>query len=493
MSYWKAVCLGCALFAGMAVESSAQFKTLVNFDAINSAYPGYMSLVQGTDGNLYGTTEGYGSSYYGRGTVFKMTASGTLTTIYTFCLGSNTCTDGAAPYAGLLLATDGVFYGTTFAGGPSSSVCIAYPGGCGTIFKVTRTGALTTLHSFSFSDGANPVGALIQGIDGNLYGTTAYGGSGTCVNLYNPGCGTIFKINPKSGFTVLHSFSGTDGWSPYGGLIQGTDGSFYGTTTQGGTNNGGTIFRITSAGEFATLYDFCSQANCADGEGPEDALLQASDGNFYGTTASGGAICGFFSSGTIFKFTPNGKLTTLTDFCPSAAPLIQGSDGNLYGTTSTGGYSNNSSCYAVFNAGCGTAFKIVAGGPLTILHNFDGLDGYGIIAGMVQGTNGSFYGATPADQTSNIYGSIFRLTGGLGPFIAFVQPAGKVGKTAQILGQGLTGTTSVTFNGVAATKLSVVSDTYMTAVVPAGATTGAVMVATPAGNLTSNVSFRISK
>lgn len=177
MSYWKKVCLGCALFAGMAVPSSAQFKTLVNFDAANGAYPGHGSLVQGTDGNLYGTAEGWGV-----GIVFKMTTSGAITTIYTFCNNGGTCLDGAVPYAGLVLGTDGVFYGTTFAGGPSSSVCL-YPAGCGTVFKVTRTGVLTTLHSFSFSDGANPIGTLIQGIDGNLYGTTVYGGSGTCVNL----------------------------------------------------------------------------------------------------------------------------------------------------------------------------------------------------------------------------------------------------------------------------------------------------------------------
>jgi uncharacterized repeat protein (TIGR03803 family) len=492
MIHWKAVCFASALFAAMTATSLAQFKTLVNFDAANGSYPGYMSLAQGTDGNLYGTTEESAGSY-GAGTVFKMTPSGEITTIYTFCQTSSNCSDGAFPYAGLLLGTDGVFYGTTYEGGPSSAICLYPRGGCGTVFKVTRTGVLTTLHSFSFTDGANPAGALIQGTDGDLYGTTQFGGGGSCIS-YTPGCGTIFKINSKRGFTMLHSFTGADGWYLYGGLIQGTDGNFYGTTAQGGAYSGGTIFRITPEGELTTLYNFCAQTNCTDGQTPTAGLMQASDGNFYGTTESGGSICGFFSSGTIFKVTPEGALTTLLDFCPSAAPLIQASDGNLYGTTSTGGYTNNSSCYAVFSAGCGTTFKITAGNVLTILHSFDGFDGTGIIAGLLQATNGSFYGTSPSTQSIyRPYGTVFRLTGNLDPFISFILPAGKVGKSAQILGQGLTGTTSVTFNGVEATKFTVVSDTYMTAVVPAGATTGPVVVTTPTGSLTSNVSFRISK
>ena len=477
MSYWKTVCLGCALFAAMAVESSAQFKMLVNFDGLsNGGNPGYMSLVQGMDGNLYGTTTA--------GTVFRMTPSGAITTIHTFNFS-----DGSLPDAGLLLGTDGVFYGTTLLGGSSTS-CYS---GCGTIFKVTRSGTLTTLHSFDSSDGASPVAAVIQGADGDLYGTTEYGGSGTCSNG-GTGCGTVFKINSKGTLHTLHNFNYADGSLPHGALIQATDGNFYGTTMEGGANGSGTVFRLTAAGVLTTIYNFCSLANCADGEAPFAGLLQASDGDFYGTTAESGSYdCNNGGSvGTVFKLTMGGVFTVLTSDCYPEAPVIQGTDGNLYVTTAYGGNGYDPHCTADFNDGCGTVFKLTPGGEGALLHTFNYSDGYVIYGGLFQATNGAFYGT--ANQGGADYsGTVFRLSGGLGPFIAFVQPTGKVGKSAQILGHGLTGTTSVTFNGVAATKFSVVSATYMTAVVPAGATTGAVVVATPAGNLTSNVSFRISK
>jgi uncharacterized repeat protein (TIGR03803 family) len=480
----QSLCFALTLCAATSISASAQFKTLVDFDATNGAYPEYMSLAQGTDGNLYGTSAGWSS-----GIVFRMTPTGELTTIYTFCQQGGTCSDGSAPYAGLLLGTDGVFYGTTFSGGSTSNICVD---GCGTVFKITRNGVLTTLHAFDLTDGANPVGALIQGTDGNLYGTTEFGGSGNCANLDNSGCGTIFKISPKNGFAVLHTFNGTDGWNVHGGLIEGTDGNLYGTTAQGGTNNGGNIFRITPQGQLTNLYSFCSETNCSDGESPYAALMQANNGNFYGTTLAGGTTCGFDNSGTIFKITPQGALTTLATFCPSDAPLIQGSDGNLYGTTNTGGYSSNSSCYAAFGSGCGTAFKIVSGNVLTILHNFDMSDGDIIIAGLVQATNGTFYGTSSVGGADS-YGTIFSLSGKIGPFITFIQPTGRVGKSVQILGQGLTGTTGVTFNGVPATTFKVVSDTYMTAVVPSGATTGLVVATTLSGALSSNKKFTVSK
>ena len=193
---------------------------------------------------------------------------------------------------------------------------------------------------------------------------------------------------------------------------------------------------------------------------------------------------------TIFKITPDGTLTTLDTSCQPEAPLIQGSDGNLYGTTYTGGNSNTSACYAVFSAGCGTVFKIGTGNALTILHNFDLTDGDLPTGGLLQATSGAFYG-TSSIGGANSEGTLFRLTGQLGPFITFVLPVSKVGKTAEILGQSLTGTTAVTFNGVPATSFSVVSDTYLTAVVPSGATTGPVVVTTPTGALTSNKNFQV--
>jgi uncharacterized repeat protein (TIGR03803 family) len=482
----RSCCMGFALFLAANTACWAQFKTLVNFNTSNGAFPGYGAFVQGTDGGLYGTTQGGGAER--GGTVFRITPNGILTTMYSF--GAQNGTDGWAPYGGLLLGTDEAFYGTTFQGGPTNSTCLV---GCGTVFKITQKGVLTTVYSFALTDGANPTGSLVQGADGDLYGTTEFGGNGTCVNLYTPGCGTIFKINSKFGFTSLYSFTGADGWNPHGGLVQGTDGNFYGTTAQGGAYSGGTVFKITPGGELTTLYNFCTISNCSDGQYPNAALIQASDATLYGTTAAGGSVCGFGSSGTFFKITTGGALTTLTTFCPSDASLIQGSDGNFYGTTVTGGFSRNSFCYAVFSAGCGTVFKIVPEtNVLTIVHNFGDKDGDLPLAGVLEATTGSFYGTT---STGGPYaqGTIFRLSSTLGPFIAFIRPTGKVAQTAQILGQGLTGSTSVTFNGVPATSFSVVSDTYMTAVVPTGATTGPVVVTTPSGPLTSNVSFRISQ
>jgi uncharacterized repeat protein (TIGR03803 family) len=230
--------------------------------------------IQGTSGSLYGTTVGGGAD--GEGTVFKITTSGALTTLHTF--GSESA-DGGNPVGALIQATDGNFYGTTYGGGASSNCS----GGCGTIFKITTSGVLTTLYSFcsqsSCTDGVNPYAGLIQATDGNLYGTT-YGGGAA-------GKGTIFKITRSGKLTTLHSFCTNsacrEGSYPYAGLIQATDGKLYGTTL-GGPNSNGTVFSITTSGTLTPLYAFCSQSGCADGGGPYGGLIQATDGNLYGTT-----------------------------------------------------------------------------------------------------------------------------------------------------------------------------------------------------------------
>ena len=254
-------------------------------------------LVQGADGDFYGTTE-YGGANGSFGTVFKITPTGALTTLYSFCSQSN-CTDGVEPYAGLIQATDGNFYGTTVGGGANGS-------NTGTVFKITPSGALTTLYSFcsqsvgqDCTDGAYPYAALVQAIDGNFYGTTFQGGANTACSAQ--GCGTVFKITPSGTLTTLYSFcsqSGcTDGGNAYAGLIQATDGNFYGTTVGGGANSYGTVFKITRSGALTTLYSFCSHSGCPDGDGPLAALAQATNGNFYGTAAHGGA----HGDGTIFS------------------------------------------------------------------------------------------------------------------------------------------------------------------------------------------------
>jgi uncharacterized repeat protein (TIGR03803 family) len=218
----------------------------------------------------------------------------------------------------------------------------------------------------------------VQGADGSFYGTTLHGGNGNCFE----GCGTIFKVTAKGGFITLHIFAGPEGDDPSAPLIQATDGEFYGTTAGGGNFGGGTIFKISSAGALQTLYNFCTQANCTDGAGPWGGLLESTNGILYGTTTAGGGL----------------------------------------------------SC-----AGCGT---------------------------------------------------VFSWNEGLSPFVAFVRAAGKVGHPVEILGQGFTGTTNVSVNNIAA-SFTVVSDTFLTLTVPAGATSGYVTVTTPGGTLTSNVSLRV--
>jgi uncharacterized repeat protein (TIGR03803 family) len=484
-----------ALVCGLTISSSAQtFRTLASFNGTNGGSPDMMSLIQSRDGSLYGTTEQGGiddcEMVVGCGTIFKITQDDQLISLYQFCSQPN-CRDGDRPVGGLLIDEDGYFYGATVEGGNEG--CL---GGCGTIFRISPLGKLNTLYSFCPpglcpGDGSSPEAALVQGIDGNLYGAADSGGNGTCTD----GCGTIFRINLPDKLTMLYSFCSqpncTDGKNP-NGLVQASDGNFYGTTKGGGTGPGGTVFRISPTGTEKTLYNFCSQRNCTDGWAPEAGLVQGIDGNFYGTTTSGGT---HVLDGTVFKITPSGTLTTLYSFCslPNCedgsgpiAGLIQATDGNFYGTTSRGG---NPTCAAPY--GCGTVFQISPEGVLTTLHKFDLSDGAEPLGGLLQATNGNIYGTTWSNgpEPTDV-GTVFSLSMGLSPFVTFVQAAGKVGQTGGILGQGFTGTSSVSLNGTPAT-FTVESDTFLEATVPAGATTGYVTVTTPSGTLTSNVPFHV--
>ena len=481
---WKSICAVLVLCTATAIGSRAQtYGTLHSFNSTDGSDP-WGALVQGVDGNFYGTTRSGGS--FNLGTVFKVSPGGILTTRHSFC-AQTSCPDGSEAGAPLALGTDGNFYGTTTTGGAN---------GYGTVFKITGTGALTTLYSFcaqaNCTDGIGPEAGLVQGTDGNFYGTAAGGGVG--------GFGTVFKITRAGALTTLYSFcpdgfSCTDGLGPVAGLVQGTDGNFYGTTTDGGAHfQGGTVFKITPRGTLTTLYSFCALASCADGYNPfKAALIQGTDGNFYGTTSSGGVHS---STGTIFKITPGGTLTTLYSFCAQTnctdgigpyTGLIQGTDGNFYGTTSSGG--SNS-----FN-GYGTVFKITRTGTLATLYSFCPLgfsctDGTSPYAGLVQGTNGTFYGTTSSGGAHDD-GTVFSLAVGLGPFVETRPTSGKVGANVLILGTNLTGATSVTFNGTSAT-FTLVNSSEIKATVPAGATTGKVKVTTPTRTLSSNVAFRVT-
>lgn len=468
---WKSVGV-LVLCAAMTVASPAQiFKTVANFDGSNGSGPYLMSMVQGRDGSLYGTTSGGGAN--SQGTVFKLTRTGKLKTLYSFCSQPN-CTDGYQPWAGLNLATDGNFYGTTELGG---DVPCPFFGTCGTVFKITPEGTLTILLSFDEEDGALPAAKIIQATDGKLYGTTLQGGSS---NACSDGCGTVFEITSTGSLATLHSFDGFDGQDPFGALIQATDGNFYGTTYVGGQHHDGTVFKMTPSGVLTTLQSF----DAGNGSAPYTGLIEGLDGNFYGVTLGGGE--GF---GIAFKVTPDGTMTIVHDFVFADGhepySLVQGSDGNFYGTTYYGGDLN---CAAP--NGCGTVFQLTPSGTLTTLHTFESTDGAAPTGGLVQATNGTFYGTTSQGGPYNSNGTLFSLNMGLAPFVTFVRAAGKVGQTGPILGQGLTGTTSVLLNGTPA-NFTVVSDTHIRATVPAGATTGYVTVTTPSGTLTSNVPFHV--
>jgi len=404
------------VLTGRGFDANAQTETnLYSFvgSPNDGRYP-YAALVQGSDGNFYGTTAGGGNGPCpgGCGTVFRVSPSGAYTTLYSFV---GYPTDGQSPNAGLVQGSDSNFYGTTVEGG--SGNCIV--NGCGTIFRISPSGNETNLYSFESSsthDGFYPSAGLVQGRDGNFYGTTAGGGT--------DGAGTVFRISAGGTYTTLYSFVSypTDGAGPSGALVQGSDGNFYGTTSSGGTNSeeGGAVFRISPSGSETNLYSFPGSLN--DGVTPEGGLVPGSDGNFYGTTYSGG----MYSSGTVFQITRSGSETYLyafggvaSDGANPIAGLVQGSDGNFYGTTQFGG---TNACQ------CGTVFRISTNAFYTRLYSFVGSpnDGANPQAGLVQGSDGNFYGTTEKGGTNND-GTVFRFFVPLNPPANQISRIGLVG------------------------------------------------------------------
>jgi uncharacterized repeat protein (TIGR03803 family) len=445
-----------------AATASAQFSVLYDFgngqgDPLNPTYEGM--IAQGRDGNLYSTSPEVDASQ-ATGTAFLFTPAGTLTVAYDFI-------NGQVPESGLTLGTDGNFYGTTE---QSES-------DYGEVFKITPTGPVV-LHSFTNGDdGGGPKAPPIEGTDGNFYGTTLTGGAN--------GRGTIYKITPSGALTTLYAFDYTHGADAFAPLVQGTDGNFYGNTFEGGSSGAGVVYKITASGKLTALTSFSGIG------GPAGPLVQASDGNFYGTTSQGGDS----SAGVVFKITPGGKLTVLhslngtTDGTSPFAGLTLANDGNFYGVASQGG--NSANC----QGGCGTIFQITVKGKFSVLYNFDDTTGSYPKVTLTQHTNGILYGDTSLGGTSKYCttgcGTFFSLNIKLKPFVSLLFASGKVGNTVEILGQGFTGTKSVSFNGTSG-KFNVVSDTYLTATVPGGATTGSVQVTTPKGTLTSNKTFRVT-
>lgn len=403
---WAVKCLFALLLWGMvAATLPAQiYEVTHSFEGPEGARP-HAGLIQASNGMLYGTTLVGGAN--NAGTIYEISTPDVVTTLHSFS-GS----DGYEVFAGLVQGVDGNFYGATYEGG--NELLCHETHGCGTIFQITPDGMLATLHNFDFADGALPVGGLIQGTDGNFYGTTSAGGA-------NGNFGTIFVITPAGTLTTLHSFDYRDGFAPTAGLVQGDDGDFYGTTTGDGVKGNsseGTIFKITPEGVLTTLHRF----EGPDGELPEAGLVQGADGNFYGTTCAGGTSGGY---GTVFKITPAGAFTNLHNFngtdgsCPQAA-LIQGTDRNFYGTTE-----------GLESSQPGTIFRMSPGGMLKTIYNFcthlshgvckDGKHPYGQ---LVEVSPGNFYRTTAFGGDGSNDGTIFRLStgshssAGHGPFEA---------------------------------------------------------------------------
>lgn len=340
--------------------------TLHTLTTAEGADPSGTPLIQANDGNFYGTTMAGGTS--NMGVVFRMTPAGALTNLHSF-----TGADGKIPVAALLQAADGNFYGSTTQGGGS-------PASAGTIFKMTPDGTLTTLHSFSYTDGAQPTTSLRQGTDGSLYGVTSSGG------------GTVFKITPDGTFSVIHTPA--DGPAYASGLIYATDGNFYLNGRGGGGSSAGLISRMAPDGSLLTLHTFDLFA----GSYASAPLVQGSDGNFYGSTAV------LLSTGVpaIFRMAPDGTLTTLHTYTAAeghnASALVQGRDGNFYGTASGG--------LAGAALAGGTLFKVTPDGTLSVLHVFPFEGGAGPSA-LVQGSDGEFYGTASMDGTVG-GGKVFR-------------------------------------------------------------------------------------
>ncbi len=303
-------------------------------------------------------------------------------------------TDAALPWATLVQASDGNFYGTTQNGG--NTACDL---GCGTIFSIAPNGKVTTF-DFDGTNGSGPMGGLVQASNGDFYGVTSGGGAS---NL-----GTVFKFSPKGGIAVMYSFSVNTGYGPLGGLVLASDGNFYGTASSGGPPAGqctptgcGTIFKITPKGTYTTIHNF---NGLPDGGDPLAAMIQAPDGKLYGTAS---ALGNAGSYGTVFTITLKGKYTVIHQFddTDGAYPfggLILGTDGNFYGQTDLGGASD----YGAF----GTVYKMTPSGKVTTLHSFEQTDGDNPISNLVQGTDGNFYGTASYGGKYPNFGTVFKIT-----------------------------------------------------------------------------------
>ena len=453
--------------------AASSFTTIHTFTAASDGNVTYPALVQGANGLLYGVNSTGGRS--DNGTIFSLTLGGKLSVLNTFTQTNQ----GTTPEGGIVQARDGNFYGTTYTGGS---------GAYGTLYQcVPGTGKLNVLSAFTNGDpGGNPVGALIEGVDGSLYGTARYGGADNY--------GTIFRTNIATATTATLApvTGGTAGYYPQSDLIQATDGNFYGTTEQGGTYNLGAFFQVTPAGVYTTIYSFTGND---DGSRPLRGVVQGTDGSFYGVCNEGGT----YGAGAVYRIdylNTTFKLTALHDFYPpvldgsnALGNLVQASDGNFYGTTAGGGATGN-----------GTIYEVTPTGGYNQIYSFtDGTDGAAPVAGLTQASDGNLYGTTAG--TNGQSGTVFRLDLGLAaprPRPEFFTPSSvAAGGTLLIKGDNFVGTTAVSFTGasgavVKAGSFSVLSKTVVQVTVPSGAVTGPVTVTANAVSGTSLTALTVS-
>jgi uncharacterized repeat protein (TIGR03803 family) len=472
------------------ITPAGKLTVLYNFDGTLECLP-LSGLTLGTDGNFYGTTEGCGTTMLG--TIFKITPGGSFTVLHNF---TNTG-DGGISNAPPIQGADGNFYGTTHGS--------LTGGGSGTVYKLTPSGTLTTLYQFDGTHGEFPSAPLVQGTNGNFYGTTQQGGS--------TGAGVVFKITSSGKLTVLYNFDTTHGSFPIGPLVQGRDGNFYGTTAGGGTDNRGVVFKITPSGVLTVLHDF---NGTTDGSSPNAGLVQATDGNFYGSAASGGS----HNFGTIYRISSQGSFSVLHNFdnTTGASPLvtlIQDTNGILYGDTQVGGPGIVNPCacgvFYSLNVGLGPFVSFLPPQSLGKVGAFIGIFGQGFT-----GTTRVAFGGTPATYTvsSDTYLTAKVPAGALTGPVTVATPGGTLTSNKKfrvipqitsfnptsgspttvvtITGVSLTQTSEVTFGGVKATTFTVNSDTQVTATVPTGAKTGKIGITTAGGAATSATSFTVT-
>src|SRR5580698_3752124 len=464
----KAKLVIAALFAGSAIPAQAQtVSTIYTFSSGTNPSDPAGVMAQGQDGNFYGVTlSGNGCC---QGDVYKISSEGAITSLYSMGQSDGTnCT-------GLTLGTDGNFYGTCKNGGTNDY---------GTLFKVTSAGVLTVLHNFaaqgSTSDGCIPYVPPTQASNGDFYGTTAFCGTDNY--------GTVYKLTLAGVYSLVYSFQGppNDTVLPLG-LIEGTDGNLWGVGN-GWIISGGGIFKITLAGKESLVYTFQPNPDGAflDGESPDANLIQGSNGDFYGTTEEGGSA----NEGTIFEITAGGKETVLysfpnqTDGAYPSLPLTQAPNGLLFGavTDCAGG-------------GCAQAglFDITAKGVYKNLYL------YPLVcsncgqpeAPLLLSTNGTFYSTT--EQGGIGVGSFYSLSNNYSPFISLVNVTSSAeGTQVGILGQGFSSKSVVEFGGTKATTIKPSGANYILATVPTGALTGDVTVTTGSTVLSTTASYKIT-